>query len=78
MAVKLVCCRKSKTMITEVLEKMLVEFGKGENTEFVVSPNNYDILSNELFDECPIGELEYKGLKIVKMDGIEENKIYLR
>lgn len=65
-------------MIKEVLDKMLVEFGIGQNTEFVVSPNNYDILSNELVDECLIGELEYKGMKIVKMDGIEENKIYLR
>ena len=63
--------------LTDILNKMLIEFGEGY-TEFIVSPNNYDILSNELFDECPIGELEYKGLKIVKMDGIEENKIYLR
>ena len=63
--------------LTDILDKMLIEFGEGY-TEFIVSPNNYDILSNELFDECPIGELEYKGLKIVKMDGIEENKIHIR
>jgi len=63
--------------LTDILDKMLIEFGE-EYTEFIVSPNNYDILSNELFDECPIGELEYKGLKIVKMDGIEENKIHIR
>lgn len=64
-------------VLTDILDKMLIEFGEGY-TEFIVSPNNYDILSNELFDECPIGELEYKGLKIVKMDGIEENKIHIR
>ena len=75
MAVKLDCCRKLKTMITEVLEKMLVEFGKGENTEFVMSPNNMQILSTELNDIEP---LEYKGLKIVSLDEVEENKIYLR
>jgi hypothetical protein len=53
---------------------MLIEFGEGY-TEFICSPDNYDKLSNELFDECPIGELSYKGLTIVKMDGIQENKI---
>jgi len=63
--------------LTDILDKMLIEFGEGY-TEFIVSPDNWDKLSNELTDECPIGELEYKGLKIVKMDGIEENKIHIR
>ena len=63
--------------LTDILDKMLIEFGDGY-TEFIVSPDNYDKLSNELFDECPIGELSYKGLTIVKMDGIEENKIHIR
>jgi hypothetical protein len=64
-------------VLTDILDKMLIEFGEGY-TEFIVSPDNWDKLSNELTDECPIGELEYKGLKIVKMDGIEENKIHIR
>ena len=63
--------------LTDILDKMLIEFGEGYS-EFIVSPDNWDKLSNELTDECPIGELEYKGLKIVKMDGIEENKIHIR
>jgi len=64
-------------VLTDILDKMLIEFGEGY-TEFIVSPDNWDKLSNELTDECPIGELEYKGLKIVKIDGIEENKIHIR
>jgi hypothetical protein len=56
---------------------MLIEFGEGY-TEFIVSPDNWDKLSIELADECPIGELEYKGLKIVKMDGIDDFKIHIR
>ena len=63
--------------LTDILDKMLIEFGEGYS-EFICSPDNFDKLSNELFDECPIGELSYKGLKIVKMDGIEENKIHIR
>lgn len=63
--------------LTDILDKMLIEFGEGYS-EFIVSPDNWDKLSIELSDECPIGELEYKGLKIVKMDGIEENKIHIR
>lgn len=63
--------------LTDILDKMLIEFGEGY-TEFICSPDNYDKLSNELFDECPIGELSYKGLKIIQMEGIEENKIHIR
>ena len=63
--------------LTDILDKMLIEFGEGQ-TEFIVSPNNFDKLSIELSDECPIGELEYKGLKIVKMDGIDDFKIHIR
>lgn len=63
--------------LTDILDKMLAEYGEGY-TEFIVSPNNYDKLSNELIDECPIGELSYKGLKIIKMDEVEENKIHIR
>ena len=63
--------------LTDILDKMLIEFGEGY-TEFICSPNNYDKLSNELFDECPIGELSYKGLKIIQMEEIEENKIHIR
>jgi len=64
-------------VLTDILDKMLIEFGEGY-TEFIVSPDNWDKLSNELTDECPIGELEYKGLKIVKMDGIDDFKIHIR
>jgi hypothetical protein len=63
--------------LTDILDKMLVEFGEGY-TEFIVSPNNFDKLSEELNEVIPMEELEYKGLKIVKMDGIEENKIHIR
>jgi hypothetical protein len=56
---------------------MLAEYGDGY-TEFIVSPLNYDKLSMELSDECPIGELSYKGLTIIKMDEIEDNKIHIR
>lgn len=64
-------------VLTDILDKMLVEFGEGY-TEFIVSPNNFDKLSEELNEVIPMEELEYKGLKIVKMDGIEENKIHIR
>ena len=63
--------------LTDILDKMLIEFGEGY-TEFIVSPDNWDKLSNELTDECPIGELSYKGLTIVKMDEVEDNKIHIR
>ena len=63
-------------VLTDILDKMLVEFGN-DYEQFIVSPDTYDKLSNELSDECPIGELEYKGLKIVKMDGIPDNKIHI-
>jgi len=63
--------------LTDILDKMLIEFGEGY-TEFIVSPNNFDKLSEELNEVIPMEELEYKGLKIVKMDGIEENKIHIR
>jgi len=63
--------------LTDILDKMLIEFGDGY-TEFIVSPNNFDKLSEELNEVIPMEELEYKGLKIVKMDGIEENKIHIR
>jgi len=64
-------------VLTDILDKMLIEFGEGY-TEFIVSPNNFDKLSEELNEVIPMEELEYKGLKIVKMDGIEENKIHIR
>ena len=63
--------------LTDILDKMLIEFGDGY-TEFIVSPDNFDKLSEELNEVIPVEELEYKGLKIVKMDGIEENKIHIR
>lgn len=63
--------------LTDILDKMLIEFGEGYS-EFIVSPNNFDKLSEELNEVIPMEELEYKGLKIVKMDGIEENKIHIR
>lgn len=63
--------------LTDILDKMLIEFGEGY-TEFIVSPNNFDKLSEELNEVIPMEELEYKGLKILKMDGIEENKIHIR
>lgn len=63
--------------LTDILDKMLIEFGEGY-TEFIVSPENFDKLSEELNEVIPMEELEYKGLKIVKMDGIEENKIHIR
>jgi hypothetical protein len=56
---------------------MLAEYGDGYK-EFIVSPLNYDKLSVELADECPIGELSYKGLTIIKMDEVEDNKIHIR
>ena len=63
--------------LTDILDKMLIEFGEGYS-EFICSPNNFDKLSEELNEVIPMEELEYKGLKIVKMDGIEENKIHIR
>ena len=63
--------------LTDILDKMLIEFGEGYS-EFIVSPENFDKLSEELNEVIPMEELEYKGLKIVKMDGIEENKIHIR
>jgi len=63
--------------LTGILDKMLAEYGDGYK-EFIVSPLNYDKLSVELADECPIGELSYKGLTIVKMDEVEDNKIHIR
>ena len=63
--------------ITSILDKMLAEFGEGYS-EFLVSPDNWDKLSNELSDECPIGELTYKGLKIIKMDEIPNDRIDIR
>ena len=63
--------------LTDILDKMLIEFGEGYS-EFIVSPENFDKLSEELNEVIPMEELEYKGLKILKMDGIEENKIHIR
>jgi len=63
--------------LTDILDKMLAEYGD-RYTEFIVSPLNYDKLSMELSDECPIGELSYKGLTIIKMDEVEDNKIHIR
>lgn len=63
--------------LTDILDKMLIEFGEGYS-EFIVSPNNFDKLSEELNEVIPMEELEYKGLKIVKMDGIDDFKIHIR
>jgi len=63
--------------LTDILDKMLIEFGEGY-TEFIVSPDNWDKLSEELNEVIPMEELEYKGLKIVKMDGIDDFKIHIR
>jgi len=63
-------------VLTDILDKMLVEFGDGYS-QFIVSPENFDKLSEELNEVIPMEELEYKGLKIVKMDGIPDNKIHI-
>lgn len=63
--------------LTDILDKMLAEYGEGY-TEFIVSPNNFKKLSEELNEVIPMEELEYKGLKIIQMDEVEENKIHIR
>lgn len=63
--------------LIDILDKMLIEFGEGYS-EFIVSPNNFNKLSEELNEVIPMEELEYKGLKIIQVEGVEENKIHIR
>lgn len=63
--------------ITEILDKMLIEFKESENTEFLMSEANVMKLSAELGVPDSV-VIDYKGMIVTAMEGCDEFKIYLR
>ena len=63
--------------ITEILDKMLIEFKKSDNTEFLMSEANVMKLSEELGVPDSV-VIDYKGMIVTAMEGCDEFKIYLR
>ena len=63
--------------ITEILDKMLIEFKESDNTEFLMSEANVLKLSEELGVPDSL-VIDYKGMIVTAMEGCDEFKIYLR
>lgn len=63
--------------ITEILDKMLIEFKESDNTEFLMSESNVIKLSKELGVPDSL-VIDYKGMVVTAMEGCDEFKIYLR
>lgn len=63
--------------ITEILDKMLIEFKESDNTEFLMSEANVMKLSEELGVPDSV-VIDYKGMVVTAMEGCDEFKIYLR
>ena len=63
--------------ISEILDKMLIEFKESDNTEFIMSENNVKKLSEEMGVPDSV-VIDYKGMVITAMEGCDEFKIYLR
>ena len=63
--------------ISEILDKMLIEFKESDNTEFIMSENNVKKLSEEMGVPDSV-VIDYKGMIITAMEGCDEFKIYLR
>ena len=63
--------------ISEILDKMLIEFKESDNTEFLMSEANVLKLSEELGVPDSL-VIDYKGMVVTAMEGCDEYKIYLR
>ena len=63
--------------ISEILDKMLIEFKESDKTEFIMSENNVKKLSEEMGVPDSV-VIDYKGMIITAMEGCDEFKIYLR
>lgn len=63
--------------ISEILDKMLIEFKESDNTEFLMSEANVIKLSEELGVPDSL-VIDYKGMVVTAMEGCDEFKIYLR
>jgi hypothetical protein len=63
--------------ISEILDKMLIEFKDSPNTEFLMSEANVLKLSAELGVPDSV-VIDYKGMVVTAMEGCDEFKIYLR
>ena len=63
--------------ISEILDKMLLEFKESDNTEFLMSEANVLKLSEELGVPDSL-VIDYKGMIVTAMEGCDEFKIYLR
>ena len=63
--------------ISEILDKMLIEFKESNNTEFLMSEANVLKLSEELGVPDSL-VIDYKGMVVTAMEGCDEYKIYLR
>lgn len=63
--------------ISEILDKMLIEFKESDNTEFIMSENNVKKLSEEIGVPDSV-VIDYKGMIVTAMEGCDEFKIYLR
>jgi hypothetical protein len=63
--------------ISEILDKMLIEFKESDNTEFLMSEANVLKLSEELGVPDSL-VIDYKGMVVTAMEGCDEFKIYLR
>lgn len=63
--------------ISEILDKMLIEFKESDNTEFLMSEANVMKLSEELGVPDSV-VIDYKGMIVTAMEGCDEFKIYLR
>jgi len=63
--------------ITDILDKMLIEFEGSDNTEFIMSEANVIKLSEELGVPDSV-VIDYKGMIVTAMEGYDEFKIYLR
>jgi phage-related protein len=63
--------------ITEILDKMLIEFQGSDNSEFIMSEANVIKLSEELGVPDSL-VIDYKGMVVTAMVGCDEFKIYLR
>lgn len=63
--------------ITEILDKMLIEFKDSDNSELIMSEANVIKLSEELGVPDSL-VIDYKGMVVTAMEGCDEFKIYLR
>lgn len=63
--------------ISEILDKMLIEFKDSDNSEFIMSEGNVKKLSEEMGVPDSV-VIDYKGMIVTAMEGCDEFKIYLR